>query len=141
MLSALVLAGSLNRGRLQECSREPYEAMISIGGRSMVSYVVQALLNCARVGRVLVVGPEIADLPDGVEVVAPAGDLLDNVERGVRALGDAGQVLLATCDIPLLSGRAVENFLCLCRQRQADIYYPVIERQLIESRYAGAERT
>ncbi|MDD4238755.1 MAG: hypothetical protein PHT62_09405, partial [Desulfotomaculaceae bacterium] len=61
MLDAVVLAGSSNDGPLRDCSEVRYEALIPIGSKIMVQYVVEALLGCRQVRRVLVVGP-VAEL-------------------------------------------------------------------------------
>ena len=42
MIDALVLAGSHNNGSLQNISHEKFEALIKIGGTSMLSYVLRA---------------------------------------------------------------------------------------------------
>ena len=56
-VDAVVLAGGLNCGPLKDyCSAES-EAMIPIGNRPMVEYVVSALKHTPRVNRIVVAGP------------------------------------------------------------------------------------
>ena len=57
MVDAVVLAGSLNNGRLKDISAVPYEALLPIGSKCMVEYVVEALLKARMVNRVIVAGP------------------------------------------------------------------------------------
>lgn len=144
MMECLLLAGSPNTGPLQSVSPEPHEALIPIGSRAMVEYVIEALRDSGYVGRILVVGPEaISGLPAaaGVEILTPAGSLMDNLAVGFDHLKAADSVLVATADIPLLTPEAVRNFLDLCGDRSADIYYPVVREEVLSRRFPGGQRT
>jgi GTP:adenosylcobinamide-phosphate guanylyltransferase len=144
MIDALVLAGSRNDGPLKQCSSVPYEAMITIGRKTMVDYVIDALRSSQRIGRIVVLGP--TGVPgfcqrDDVKVVTADGGMLENVARGVQCLKDSQRILLATCDIPLITSRAIEDFLDRCGQRTAEIYYPVVPREAVEKTFNNVERT
>jgi len=146
VIDALVLAGSLNEGALRGCSNAKYEAMIDIKGKLMVEYVVDALRQCERIGRIAIVGPVnelAAHFPEGGrEVLAEhGGQLLENVLRGLRKLPGAQRVLLVTSDIPLITHQAIDNFIDLCGNEQADFYYPVVPRELLEKQYSTSRRT
>ncbi|HOV79141.1 MAG TPA: nucleotidyltransferase family protein [Bacillota bacterium] len=145
MIDAVVLAGSPNDGPLQECSPVLHEALIPIGGRAMVEYVVDALLNSRQIRRVLVVGPE-AELSsmlsgDRVSVAGSAGGIMQNIEAGLSRLPGAKRVLLATSDIPMLTSEAVDDFLTLCGDMSGDLYYPVISRNEVEKKFPSTRRT
>lgn len=144
MIDALVLAGSPNDGPLKECSPESYEALIPIGKKTMVEYVVDALKASERINRIVVVGPpdELKKKLTGeVAVVSSGGNIMQNVLAGLKQLPAAGYVLLATCDIPLITPQAIEDFLDLCKNRRADLYYPIIPRSVVEKKYDQAKRT
>ncbi|TLM98750.1 hypothetical protein FDZ73_22970, partial [bacterium] len=57
MFNTVVLAGSPNTGPLKDCSKARSEALIKIGSRYMVEYVVETLLQCSLIGDIVVVGP------------------------------------------------------------------------------------
>ena len=144
MVDALVLAGSRNDGPLKQCSSVPYEAMITIGRKTMIEYVIDALRSSKRVGRIVVVGPP--DVPDfchrdDVRVVPAQGTMMDNLARGVENLPGADRVLLATCDIPLLTTQAIDDFLDRCGDRKAEVYYPVVPREAVEKSHLRTRRT
>ncbi|MFZ5595745.1 MAG: NTP transferase domain-containing protein [Bacillota bacterium] len=144
MVDALVLAGSKNDGPLRQCSSAPYEAMIAIGRKTMVEYVVDALRSSERIGRIIVVGPsEMACLSGrkDVRVISARGNLMENVSRGVRELPGANRILITTCDIPMITPRAIEDFLDRCEKRPAQIYYPVVPREVVEKEYVRVRRT
>lgn len=144
MIDALVLAGSRNDGPLRQCSSVPYEAMITIGRKAMVDYVIDALQSSRRIGRIVVLGP--SDVPgfcqrDDVKVVTAEDGLLENVARGVQCLHDSKRILLATCDIPLITPQAIEDFLDRCGNGMAEIYYPVVPREAVEKTFNNVSRT
>jgi molybdopterin-guanine dinucleotide biosynthesis protein A len=145
MLDAVVLAGSSNDGLLKECSPVEYEALIPVGSRTMVEYVIEALLGTRRIRRVLVVGPadRFTTLPVGerVSIVDSAGGIMENIEAGLKQLPGEKRVLLATSDIPLLTPWSVDNFLNLCGDMSGDLYYPIIEKNLVEKIFPNTGRT
>ncbi|MDO7788072.1 NTP transferase domain-containing protein [Desulforamulus aquiferis] len=141
MIDAMVLAGGLNNGPLQSCSKVPYEALIEIGPNPMINYVINALQNSGQVGRVIVVGPaELKSvLPPGVMLVESGYTVMENLHRGCSLLKE--RFLLATGDIPLLTPEVVTGFLSLCGDKQADIYFPLVTRESVEKMFPGARRT
>ncbi|HBC93835.1 MAG TPA: hypothetical protein DCZ10_13305 [Pelotomaculum sp.] len=145
MLDAVVLAGSSNDGPLRECSEARYEALIPIGGKIMVQYVVEALLGCPQVRRVVVVGPvaELSPFFNGeqVSVIGSRGGIMDNIEAGLKSCLEAGRVLLVTSDIPMLTTQAVNDFLELCGDMSGDLYYPIISKQVVENKFPTTRRT
>lgn len=144
MIDALVLAGSRNDGPLRQCSSVPYEAMITIGRKTMIEYVIDALRCTNRIDRIVVVGPP--DVPDfcrrdDIKIV-PAGEgLMENLLLGVENMPGARRVLLTTCDIPLITSQAIEDFLDRCGDRSAEVYYPVVPRDVVEKSNFNTRRT
>lgn len=111
----------------------------------MVAYVLAALRACDEVDRIVVVGPlELAGVvtTPGVEI-APCGDsMIDNIRIGVTSLEARGKVLLVTSDIPLIDGVAIRDFLERCHGNgQADLYYPIVSKEVNERDYPGVRRT
>ncbi|TEB08447.1 2-phospho-L-lactate guanylyltransferase [Pelotomaculum schinkii] len=145
MVDAVVLAGSSNEGPLRECSEVRYEALIPIGEKIMVQYVVEALLRCRQIRRVVVVGPvaELSPFFNGerVSVIESRGGIMENIEAGLKSVLGAGRVLLVTSDIPMLTTQAVNDFLELCGDMSGDLYYPIISKQVVESKFPTTRRT
>ncbi|MDA8210646.1 MAG: NTP transferase domain-containing protein [Clostridia bacterium] len=145
MLDAIVLAGSPNAGPLRECSTAPKEALIEIGGRYMVDYVLGALDTTEEVNKIILVGVGPQDIKyTGSKDISwvPAGDtLLESLEHGLSAVSAGNKVLLVTADIPLLNSRAIKVFLGECGDWEADLYYPIVSREVSERRFPGVKRT
>lgn len=144
-MDVIILAGAKNCGALRESSDSLYEATIPIDGRPLLDYVVEPLTRVGEVERIVIVGPEECISPDrraAVWRVVPCGaTMVDNLRRGLEALSPKGKILIATADIPLITPEAIEDFLSRCRAREADIYYPIVARAPIESRFPGVKRT
>ena len=116
MIDALVLAGSPNNGALSSCSKAAFEAMITIGDKLMVQYVIEAIKKCERINRVAVVGPrnELAKYiseDDHTLLINHGSELTQNVLLGLNKLPGSKKVLLFTSDIPLITHTAIEDFI------------------------------
>jgi CTP:molybdopterin cytidylyltransferase MocA len=145
MVDAVVLAGSTNNGPLKVCSPVAHEALIPMGNKTMVEHVVDALLSARGVKRVLIVGP-VAELSrlnfdNRASIAESRGGILENIEAGLKKLPGEERVLLVTSDIPMLTPQAVDDFLELCGDMSGDLYYPVIGKSFIESKFPGTSRT
>jgi molybdopterin-guanine dinucleotide biosynthesis protein A len=144
-MDAVILAGALNTGPLQQLSRAQYEAEIDIDGRPMLDYIVFALKNVSAIERIVVAGPEQV-LSEQSRVLiyqrAETGEsMVDSLINGLNILQGDSAVLVVTSDIPLLSKEAVEDFLASCKQRNGDVYYSVIAKEDCEAKYPGVSRT
>lgn len=143
-IDAVVLAGSPNRGALQGCSSAADEALIKIGRKHMVEYVIDALLAAENVNRIVVAGPK----GNLAEIIGPQVSLVDGgetvietLQRGLELLKSTGPVLVVCSDIPLLTTAAIEDFITRCCEREADFYYPIISQETVKARYPQAQRT
>ncbi|SMB86659.1 MobA-like NTP transferase domain-containing protein [Desulfonispora thiosulfatigenes DSM 11270] len=142
---AIVLAGSLNEGKLQECSKEKYEALIKIGERTMISYVIAALQESKSIERIIVVGPEQIKntyKENDITLVPPGKDILESILNGIKQLKSNRQRgLIITSDIPLIKGYMIDEFIEECKELKGDIFYPLICKELNDLYYPGVERT
>ena len=150
----MILAGADNEGPLRDLDPARYEALIVINGRPMVGYVIDAIAGARGIGEIVVVGPMEAfenapgivggDIPAGRVSFAERGrSILENLDRGIRALGAGAQdrVFVATGDLPFLTPRAVEDFLERCVGLDSDICYSVVTKETNDARFPGMKRT
>lgn len=143
-VNAIVLAGAKNNGKLRDASPAEHEALIEIGGRVMVDYVLEALRGCEAVDRLLLVGPEELRrhiTTPNVELIGGGSSMIESMRIGLDHVPSEDKVLLVTGDIPLIKAEAIRDFLQRCHESHADIYYPVITRQVSEGYYPGVRRT
>jgi CTP:molybdopterin cytidylyltransferase MocA len=153
-VDALVLSGGLNSEALRASCGCEKEALITIGNRPMVEYVVNALKHTPEVGRIVVAGP-YADLQsifgqDSSLLLAEGGsNVIGTLQKGLEVLQakvkqseqPQRMVVVTTGDIPMITPEAIGDFLHLCQNRIGDIYYPVVSREVSERKYPGVVRT
>ena len=137
-VNAIVLSsGRVNPHYVDRVGAE-FKGLIPVAGRSSVEHVVNAIRGVARVGKLVIVGDREAYLQspvgDRVEGIVEAGpDTAYNLLRAIRFLGEDRRVLIATDDTPLLTSRALSDFLDQCDPR-ADLCYPVTRPVMAQRR-------
>ncbi|HWI62101.1 MAG TPA: nucleotidyltransferase family protein [Symbiobacteriaceae bacterium] len=144
-VNVILLAGAANTGPLKDVSPVTNEALIDIGGKPMVQYVIDGLRQSTEVKRIAIVAPPGELEPhvtgENLEFVPSAGHIIDNIVNAYRVLPKDEQLLIATCDIPLINGEIIDGLIALCRQKPADIYYPIVEKSVGEQKYPYVKRT
>lgn len=128
-LDAVVLAGTHQDPKRLIAGRN--KAFLDVGGKVLVRYVVDALLAAENIGQIFVVGPaeellqELSGYPSRVRVIAQRGKMLTNCWAGIEAAEDyhandtrisPGErpLLVISCDIPLVTARSIDDFICRC---------------------------
>ncbi|MCL5102813.1 MAG: nucleotidyltransferase family protein [Armatimonadetes bacterium] len=138
-IDAIILAGAPAGPDLNPSGGLKSRAMIRLGDKTMLQWVVDALRGSQSVGRIVAVGDVDAE---GLDMVIEAGpDLVSNIKLGIDALGANGRVLIVSSDIPLLTPEAVEDFIERAEKADVDLAYPIIPRTHCEKRYPGLART
>lgn len=145
---AIVLAGGQKTGLLDDPTRSICEALLPIGDKYMIEYVVDALSQSANIKDIIVAGPleeiskvfrnrpEITLVPSGDTTIRSLLNALDKVPADFT-----GKVLVVTADIPLLTTEAVDDFFNLCRGKEGDLFYPIVSKEANEKKYPGVRRT
>lgn len=142
MPDAVVLAGGGAEAGLDPGI--PNKGFIALAGQPLVVHVVRALRAAHGVGRIAAVGPLQAlraALPPEVVPVEDTGGIMDNVAGAIAALGTAQGTLVVASDIPLLTARAVEDFLSQCENNRADFHYAIVPQDALQRAYPGARKT
>ncbi len=128
-LDAVVLAGTHQNPKRLIAGRN--KAFLKVGEQVLLRYVVDALIEAENIGQIFVVGParelleELADYPSSVKVIAQRGKMLTNCWAGIEASEDSHRndavmpvkerpLLIISCDLPLVTGRAVDDFIARC---------------------------
>jgi len=133
LLDAIVLAGTdSNPKRMIQRSNK---AFLEIGGEVLIRRVVEALLGASSIGLVFVVGPSeplrkaLEGLSDEVVIVEQVGKMLANTWAAIHAsearcmTGENGVdperlYLFTSCDLPLISAAAVDDFVARCARAE-----------------------
>jgi GTP:adenosylcobinamide-phosphate guanylyltransferase len=146
-VDALVLAGGINRIPLFEGDTPGYKALVPLCGRPSILYVLDALKATPQVGRVCIAGPQEAlrpvmtgtDQEGGFCAFAAGGETLtETISHGLEHFADARRVLVLTADLPLLTPRAIEEFLAACERTgdpAASLFLSVVPRRCYTGPY------
>lgn len=145
MYDAIILAGGENSEHLSKFSSQSYEAMIEIAGKPMVTFVADALAASPQVNRIFIMGPlpqlKKCSFAPGTILLEGGRSLIETIQLGMKALGHEEKVLVVTADIPLLTPAAIADFLHQCTQAEADLYYPIVSKEINTNHYPGNKRT
>lgn len=133
---------------LFEYTRGKPKALLGIAGKPMVQWVIDALSGSEKIGRIVLVGLSGDDgitSPKLAAYVPDQGSLLRNAVAGVdevtRLDPAACQVVMCSADIPLITPEIVDEFIDQSSDPSADLYFGVVERTMMESRFPGSRRT
>lgn len=149
-VNAIVPAGSGTKAKdspesLENICGVSNKALIPVEGKILVEYVVDALKGCKFVDKIVVVGP-VGDLAPALhakveQIIPPRDSMLDNGLAGVDALAAELPVLLATADAPLLQSSHIDTFLGACDSHDAQMLWPIINKNLNDEKFPGTKRT
>ena len=149
-MDAIILAGGhpAIEDPLYQLADGRNKALIPVGGRPMIQWVIDALSNARQVEQIVLVGlqPEtnlqsskpIEYIPEGMGMLANIKAALDFV-RHVRPANE--HVLIASCDIPAITPEIVDWRVEAAEQVGADLDYAVVKREVMERRFPGSNRS
>ncbi|MBI4733073.1 MAG: nucleotidyltransferase family protein [Chloroflexi bacterium] len=149
-MDAIVTAGGipLPEEPLYSETKGHNKALLEVAGKPMVQWVLDALAAAKTIDNVIVVGlTEKAGLAckKPVHYISNQGRMLDNFRAGVRKSLDLGKkgkhVLFVSADIPAINGEMVDWVVNTAMKTDDDIYYNVIQREVMEKRFPESKRT
>lgn len=153
MFDTIILGGGTVSGLDDETAlpagrQAASKALVLIDGKAMIEYMIDAFRAAPSVDRIVALVPRDAqDEPwtEAIDKVLVASDsMVENVRAGldyVTSSSKSPRVVLSSCDIPLLTAEAVEDFLKRCAKCEADVHYSIIEKEVIERAYPETKRT
>lgn len=149
-MDAILLSGGVpepDEPLYQYTKGEP-KALIDIGGKPMVQWVLDALEQADRVDDIVVVGlsPEAGLISSKIKIFTPSKhDLLENVRQGALELKannpQSNHALVVSSDIPAITPESVNWLVDKSSQTDKDLYYSVITRQVMEARFPNSKRS
>jgi len=138
-IDALILAGAAAGPEMSPDDERLSRAMIRIGPKTMIQWIVDALRRAESIGRIIAVGDVAAEGLD--EVIPPSGHYIENLMRGVEACGEAERILVLTSDIPLISPEAIDDFVGRSIASGGEMCYPFVARDACLVKYPKMKRT
>lgn len=133
---------------LYEYTQGISKALLDLHGKPMVQWVMDALNGAQRVHGILVIGlPADCGLVSQkpLQYLENQGGMLSNIMAGIRRVKEidpsAQHVLIASSDVPAVQPHMIDWVIETAMQTDDDLYYNVITRQVMESRYPGSRRS
>lgn len=141
-MKAIILAGEGDRD-IKYFGKS--KALVRFKGRPLIEYTVDALIGSGMIDYILVIGnkdaltPIIGDKTD--KIIEQGNDILDNLIRSISYFDSEKNVIVATCDIPLITPDAIRYFIDRASDFEVDLCYPIIEKSVCKGRYPDVGRT
>jgi GTP:adenosylcobinamide-phosphate guanylyltransferase len=124
------------------------KALVDVAGKPMIQWVLDALSNAKQVDNVILIGlspKSDVTCKKPLHYISNQGRMLANIVAGVNKALELNpkteHVLVASSDIPGINAEMVDWLIETCMQTKEDIYYGVIPREVMETRYPGSNRT
>jgi len=133
------MAGAMADPNMCASGEKISRAMINIGGKTMIQWIIDALNGAETIGNKIAVGEVHADGLD--EVVKPGEGFLDNLILGLERCEGADKVLVMTSDIPMLTPEAVDDYVNRAIESGADLCYPIVAKKACLEKYPNMKRT
>jgi GTP:adenosylcobinamide-phosphate guanylyltransferase len=149
-MDAIVTAGGipLPEEPLYPATLGQSKALVDVAGKPMIQWVLDALTDAHTVDNIVIVGlTEKMGLQCGKKMyfVPNQGKMVQNLQAGARKEREinpeARHVLLVSSDIPGITGEMVDWVVNTDMQTDMDVYYHVVQREVMEKRYPGCKRT
>ncbi|MFZ5909151.1 MAG: NTP transferase domain-containing protein [Chloroflexota bacterium] len=149
-MDAIVTAGGIPQPEdpLYTYTNGDSKALVDIAGKPMIQWVLDALGDAKQVDSVIIVG---LSPKSGVTCKKPLhylsnqGRMLANIVAGVEKTLELNPkteyVLVVSSDIPGLKPEMVDWLVETSMAEKVDLYYGVIPREVMETRYPGSKRS
>lgn len=149
-MDAVVIAGGIPKlgDPLYDKTQGAHKALLNIGGKPMIQWVLDALEGANKIQHLVVIGlPNTGDLKSTkIGATIPSqGDLLENVKSGILKVLDFNpnpqRVMVVSSDIPTITPDMVNWLVDTAEETEHDAYYNVITRQVMEARFPNSNRS
>jgi GTP:adenosylcobinamide-phosphate guanylyltransferase len=149
-MDAIVTAGGipLPEEPLYPATRGQAKATVDVAGKQMIQWVLDALTEAKTIDNIIVVGlTKKSGLKCGKKMyfISNQGKMVENLQAGARKAAEinpkAVHVLMVSSDIPGITGEMVDWMVNTDMQTDLDVYYHIVQREVMEKRYPGCKRT
>ncbi len=136
-----LLAGLLKPGERK--------ALLSIAGKPMIQWEIDAISKVVAIENIIIIGLTESDGLDSpnkpVHYIPDAGGLIDNIKAGAKKSLElnpkSDKVLWFSSDVPLIQTQMIEWLIHESDKSEHDLYYLIIEKAVMESRFPASKRS
>ncbi|MEM7568711.1 MAG: nucleotidyltransferase family protein [Pseudomonadota bacterium] len=151
LIPALVLAGERPAGTDPMATSgalngAAHKAFLPLNGRPMLDYVFSALNDADDVGTLTMSAPAhlhaaFGEADPEMALLASANSPAQSIAAALAHFQDAPEVLVTTCDHPLLTPQIVTQFIERARAQDVDVSVGCVTRSVFKSSFPSAKRT
>lgn len=149
-MNAIVTAGGIPQpdDKLYEYSNGKSKALIDIGGKPMIQWVLDALGDAKEVNQVIIIGLDTSSnltCKKTLHYIPNQGRMLANIVAGVNKSlelnKDGEYVMIVSSDIPSVKSNMIDWLVQESMKTKDDLYYGVCPRDVMETRFPTSKRT
>jgi len=144
-MDALVLAGGPHDELAAHTPGAPNKAFVEINGATLVERTLRALRSSPSIGRIVVVAPLASHGSDALALadeVRPDGvRIRDSLRSGLAGQDPGNDLLISASDLPVLTPKAIDDFVSRARAVNADLTYGCLEKSTHMAAYPEAPHT
>ena len=149
-MDAIITAGGIPGPEepLYEYTQGKSKALLEIGGKPMVQWVLDALCGSEKIEQIVMVGldPDIGLVCSKPIAYLPnQGGMLDNVRTSINKVVELNPevelILLVSSDIPAMTTEMVDWAIDTALETEHDMYYNVITQEDMEARFPASKRS
>ncbi len=149
-MDAVVTAGGIPEPEdlLYPYTQGESKALLKIAGKPMVQWVLDAISQAKTIDRVVLVGLDESSgvtCQKPISLVPNQGSMLNNIRSGVQEVTrinpQAEYALIVSADIPAITAEMIDWSVNKSLETDDDLYYSVVTREVMESRFPGSKRS
>lgn len=125
------------------------KALLPIAGRAMIQWEIDAINKVSSIANIIIIGLTESDGLSSADkplyYIPDAGGLIDNIKAGANKSlelnPDFDKTLWFSSDVPLIQPEIIEWLLHQADISDHEVYYPIIEKTVMETRFPGSKRS
>lgn len=148
-MDAIVTAGGIPEADepLYQYTQGQSKALLEIAGKPMVQWVLDAMGASEKIERIVIVGlePGSVSCSKPLTFIPNQGGMLMNVRASIDKVVEinpqADLILMVSSDIPAITTQMVDWVIDTALETEDDMYYNLITKEVMETRYPGSNRS
>ncbi|SHI52130.1 nucleotidyltransferase family protein [Lutispora thermophila] len=141
-MNAIILAGEKKNENFKALENK---ALLKINDRYMIDYVLDSVRKVSYIDKIAVVGDkeQLSKALQGKAdyIIQGTESIVDNIILALEEFSQDEEILLLTCDIPMITPEAIEHFIENAKQKNVDLCYSIVEKSTNDEKYPEAKRT
>lgn len=141
MINAIILAGTSKNKNLSQIQDK---ALLKINGKHMIEYIIEALKNVKKIDKIIVLGQkkELDRISHLVYMVIDSDDsMMEKIIKGSEYFDKNNDLLICSCDIPLITSESISDFLNHSIELNADVTCPIVAEKVFYNTFSNKHQT